>query len=171
MVEREDSIFDFGLHEDQDPSLSDGFRVVYDREVPIEIRQKTASRITAEGGATSSSMESIKVKVLIQGPEDIPIAIRVELSSEADLFFYHHHSLDEAGFQAVKESQHLTVDFSNYAAILIRMLNSCIREPHIFLAVYRSVMFIVSSTRLDELSSQSHLRRLRQARSYTKYGI
>ena len=33
--------FDFSAIEEQDPSVADGHRVLYDREVPVEIRDQT----------------------------------------------------------------------------------------------------------------------------------
>ena len=53
----------------------------------------------------------------------------MELTSENDLFFHYTHSLDEQGFRLVQEQQKLMVDFAEYAAVLIRMLNTCIKVP------------------------------------------
>ena len=60
----------------------------------------------------------------------------MELTSESDLFFHYTHSLDEQGFRLVQEQQKLMVDFAEYAAVLIRMLNTCIKEPLQHLAVF-----------------------------------
>jgi hypothetical protein len=35
----------------------------------------------------------------------------------------------------LQEAQRLNVEFSDYAAVLTRNLNACVREPHTFLAV------------------------------------
>lgn len=40
-----------------------------------------------------------------------------------------------AGFQDLAEQQGLMVEFANYPAVLMRMLNACIKEPHLQLAV------------------------------------
>lgn len=136
-----EGVFDFALIEEQDPSLSDGYHLVYDREVPMEIRQAHLNQDPNNLGDVHVTpphgvIESIKVKVLIIGPDDSPHSIRVELSSEADLFFYYNHVINEESYRVVKSAQNLIVDFNNYAAILIRMLNSCIREPHVYIAIY-----------------------------------
>jgi len=55
--------------------------------------------------------------------------VRIELSSENDLFFHFAHSLDDGGFVSVQEEQKLMIDFPQYAAVLIKMLNNCIKEP------------------------------------------
>ena len=62
--------------------------------------------------------------------------LKMELTSESDLFFHYTHSLDEQGFRLVQEQQKLMVDFAEYAAVLIRMLNTCIKEPLQHLAVF-----------------------------------
>ncbi len=46
-----------------------------------------------------------------------------------------------------QESQRLMVDFADYPTVLLRMLNQCIKEPHIHLAVY--VMQPTGEARLD----------------------
>lgn len=38
------------------------------------------------------------MKILVLGEDESPQGIRVELSSEADLFFHYAHDIDEAGF-------------------------------------------------------------------------
>lgn len=38
------------------------------------------------------------MKVLLLGEDENPQSVRVELSSEADLFFLYVHELDEQGF-------------------------------------------------------------------------
>lgn len=144
-------VLDFGsVMEDLDPSMSDGYVVLYDREVPFEIRnagddihpndpQDNSRNNTdhEDGVYTSKSIiQPIKVKILTLGQEDLPKSIRIELSSEMDLFFSYVHIIDYDKFQIVKNSQNLMVDFSSYASIIIKMLNSCIRESHMFLAVF-----------------------------------
>mmetsp|Transcript_42657 Transcript_42657/g.114211 ORF Transcript_42657/g.114211 Transcript_42657/m.114211 type:complete len:238 (-) Transcript_42657:5-718(-) len=119
--------------EEMDPSLADDFRVIYDRECPFELRVQDAA---SDGPQQVGTLEAIKVKMLIQGEDAGPTGIRIELSSESDLFFHYHHTLDEVGFQAVQEQQKLMVEFPEYPNVLIRMLNSCIKEPHSHLAVF-----------------------------------
>jgi hypothetical protein len=36
----------------------------------------------------------------------------------------------------MQESQKLTIDFPELSQVLMKMLNSCIKEPHSFLAVF-----------------------------------
>mmetsp|Transcript_25939 Transcript_25939/g.38412 ORF Transcript_25939/g.38412 Transcript_25939/m.38412 type:complete len:221 (-) Transcript_25939:191-853(-) len=115
-----------------DPSLRDGFHVIYDREVPMEIRHQDAS----DENISTGILEAIKVKMLVLGSDENPLSIRLELSSESDLFFHYIHVIDEHVFQVIQEQQKLVVNYSEYPNVLIRMLNACIREPHTHLAIF-----------------------------------
>ena len=65
-----------------------------------------------------------------QGDDTSPHSLRIELSSENDLFFHYMHVIDEAGFRMLQERQKLMVGFTEYPNVLIRMLNNAIKEPH-----------------------------------------
>ena len=110
-----------------------GYDVLYDRECPFELRMMEISDESPEIG----TLEAIKVKILVLTEEDDSVSrIRVELSSESDIFFYYAHEMDETGFRLVQEQQKLMVDFDEYPNVMIKMLNDCIKEPHSHLAVF-----------------------------------
>lgn len=75
--------FDFSSIEEQDPSLGEGHRLVYDREVPFELRLEETT-----GPQEIASFEAIRAKILIIGDDTSPSQIRIELSCENDLFFH-----------------------------------------------------------------------------------
>ena len=116
-----------------DPSIADGYRIVYDREVPIQIRHSLSAdgRGEAPQGLSintstntanqtaAGTFEAIKCKVLLLGSDDAPSAVRVELSSESDLFFQYMHVASVEEFQVIREKQRLQVDFSDYSNILV----------------------------------------------------
>jgi len=135
--------FDFSAIEEMDPSLADGHRLLYDREVPFELRIQDPSSGPQEVG----TLESIRVKVLLLGDDSNPQHLKVELTSENDLFYHYLHSTDEGQFRVMQDSQKLMVEFAEYPTILVRMLNSCIKEPHSFLAVF--IMRRDGQARLD----------------------
>ena len=55
--------------------------------------------------------------------------VRLELTSENDLFFHYVHTVDLDSFRTMQEQQKLMVDFSEYTNVLIKMVNSCIKQP------------------------------------------
>ena len=59
-----------------DPSLRDDFRPVFDREVPVEKRMQTDETSVEEVG----TLEALRVKVLVQGDEEDPSAVRMEMT-------------------------------------------------------------------------------------------
>lgn len=97
-------------------------------QVPCEVRNQQGDEHMRQG-----SLELVRFKIVINGPDDNPSAVRMEMCSEADLFFHFSHMLDESNFQKVQEQQKLMVELADYPTILMRMLNSCIKEPHIHL--------------------------------------
>ncbi|ORC85537.1 uncharacterized protein TM35_000341490 [Trypanosoma theileri] len=120
---------DFRAIEQSDPSLADGFKVVYDREVPCELRPMRG------GSAESGSLEGMKVKVLSFGDDHSLSAMRVELTSESDLFFHYTCVINHAGFLRLREHQSLVCDFPDFLMTLLKMFNRCIREPQRFIMV------------------------------------
>lgn len=62
--------------------------------------------------------------------------MKIELTSENDLFFHYTHMVDEDSFRHMQENQKLMIEFTDYTNILVKMVNSCIKEPHSFLAVF-----------------------------------
>lgn len=100
------------------------------------------------------TLEAIKVKILILGDDADIQAVKVELSTESDLFFLYSHTCDHEAFQVMQEQQKLMIDFADYANVLIRMLNNCIKEPHNHLAVY--LMQADGRARLDFIQNMEY---------------
>jgi hypothetical protein len=59
--------------------------------VPIEVR------IPSESNQDPGSLENIRVKISILGSHDTLESVRIELQSEANLFFSYIHNVDERG--------------------------------------------------------------------------
>uniref|UniRef100_A0A7S1UA25 HP domain-containing protein n=1 Tax=Phaeomonas parva TaxID=124430 RepID=A0A7S1UA25_9STRA len=85
--------FDMSAIEEMDPSCAEGFNVIYDREVPFELRVQQ----NQDGPSQVGTLEAIKVKILLQGDDARPSAVRIELSSEADLFYHYGLALMKVG--------------------------------------------------------------------------
>jgi hypothetical protein len=74
-------------------------------------------------------LEAIRVKILVQGQPDME-SLKVELTTESDLFFHYTHVANEESFRVMQDEQKLMVDFSDYGNVLARSLNAAIKEPH-----------------------------------------
>ncbi len=55
----------FATIEEMDPSVADGFHVIYDREVPFELRLQES----AEGPNDVGTLEAIKVGCCVETPQ------------------------------------------------------------------------------------------------------
>eukprot|EP00758_Cryptobia_borreli_P003704 Tbor_TRINITY_DN3931_c0_g1::TRINITY_DN3931_c0_g1_i1::g.835::m.835 len=120
---------EFRLIEEKDPSIADGHRVIYDREVPFELRP-------ADGAEHDvGALEGIKVKILTLGEENSISSLRIELTSEADLFFHYNCAINLLGFNQLREDQKLMCEFREFTVTLLKMFNRCIREPNNYLVV------------------------------------
>ena len=62
-----------------DPSVADGYRIIYDREAPLELRLQE----TVDGPQEVGTLEAIKVKILVLGDDHAPISLRVEVTELA----------------------------------------------------------------------------------------
>lgn len=100
----------------------------------MEIRQN----VGGESGSVTprGTLESIKCRLLALGGNGDYSMLRLELSSEADLFFHYAFNIDEHDFPELQERQKLMIDFPHFSVVLIRMLNSCIADPHLNLAIF-----------------------------------
>ena len=151
--------------------------MLYDREVPFEMRAEGGGAAGGAGRELVGSMEGIKVKILTMGDEFALQQIRVELSSENDLFFHFTHALEEASYVAVQEHQKLMASFNEcapraapppaalcsrrrsarvrrYPNIMIKMLNACIKDSASHLAVF--IMHQDGSARLDFIQNMEY---------------
>lgn len=129
--------------------MYDDYSVVF--QVPLEVRNQQQP---GEEEVQHGTLESIKVKILILGNDESPSSVRVEFSSEADLFFHYMHIIDESGFRQVQIAQKLMVEFPEYPNVLIRMLNACIKEPHINLGIF--TMFGETDARIDFIQNMEY---------------
>jgi hypothetical protein len=75
--------------------LEGGFKLIFEREGPLEIRI-TDPRILAMVGQEVGSKENVTFKILFRGkngnpyaPEDDPEVIKIEISSDHDYFFFY----------------------------------------------------------------------------------
>eukprot|EP01138_Halocafeteria_seosinensis_P001814 gb/GECG01001857.1/.p1 GENE.gb/GECG01001857.1/~~gb/GECG01001857.1/.p1 ORF type:complete len:322 (+),score=40.00 gb/GECG01001857.1/:1-966(+) len=127
-----------------DPILRGGYKVVYDREVPVEVRIQEGEEAPQEVG----TLEALRAKVLCKPDGRGSInTVRVQLSSETDLFFHYLHECTPKDFQEIRDEQELMVEFDDYPGVLAKSLADSVREPHSFLAVF--VMDREGHARLD----------------------
>ncbi|CAD7696378.1 unnamed protein product, partial [Ostreobium quekettii] len=128
----------------------DGHRLYVEREVPLEVRAYDGANFPTEVG----SVESLQVKVLVAGEIKRPESIKIEITSENNLFFHYVHEMNKEGFAEMAEAQRLVIDFAEYGSLLVRLIASCLKEPQAFLGVM--VFTRDKAARLDFIQNMEH---------------
>ena len=124
---------DLSSIESNDPSLLGGFKIVYNKEVPLDLKVETK-----EGLKDMASYELIRFKLLSDSinKEDIPQKIKLELSWESDLLFHYTNIVDEKTFLNIKKNQNLNIDFPQYINLIRKMCENCINNPDHFICTF-----------------------------------
>jgi hypothetical protein len=133
--ELEDAIIgpDLSNIESKDPSLVDGFNIIYNKEVPLDIKLETE-----EGPKDIASFESINVKVLSDAVNEKadPTRVKVELSWESDLLFHYTSIVDEETFVEMKKKQNLNIGFKEYTNLIEKICENCINLPDVYIGTF-----------------------------------
>lgn len=140
--------FDMTLFDDLDPVLSQGFKEIFNREVEVEIK-KEDKRIR----------EDLRIRVLYLGDESAATNIRLEISSENDLYFYYLTEIDSTAFRKLKDSQRLQCQYYDFLPTIRKLLTVCIPllNPNPGKEDYKLCMNIkTDSTSLDFTKLMSH---------------
>eukprot|EP00884_Botryococcus_braunii_P000817 jgi/Botrbrau1/10736/Bobra.180_2s0006.1 len=104
---------------------------VYAREFPCEVRGSSCLDTSENAPIT----EVMKVTLSFHESENGTRSLKVELTSETNVFFFYFDDCDEDEFNKRRVEQKLTLDYNQYAAVLTQLFNSCITEPQTHLAI------------------------------------
>lgn len=69
----------------------------------------------------------MKVKVLTSGEERNLSAMRIEVTTEADIFLHYTCIINDQGFLRLRDDQNLVCEFPEFLLTLLKMFNRCIR--------------------------------------------
>lgn len=124
---------DLSAIEAKDPSLMDGYKIVYNKEVPLDIKLDTN-----DGIKDLASFENLRCKILSDAvnPEGTPTKIKFELSWESNLTFHYTNVVDEQKFMDMKKKQNLNIDFPQYCNLVTKICDDCINSPDTFIGVF-----------------------------------
>ncbi|CAK84227.1 unnamed protein product (macronuclear) [Paramecium tetraurelia] len=134
---------DFAEIDYLDPALKDGHKVLYDRILNINIRFQDRFSEVQE----LSQPEPIRLRVLQLVTIFNPQSIKIEISSEKDLFFLFHHEATVNGFTQIKALQNLQMPFKDYAQITIIRSNKIIMDVIRYGAIFQ--VMLDGSARLE----------------------
>jgi hypothetical protein len=128
MAESESSI---QLQEPVDPSLKFGHIQVLFQRIPMELRVQEEGQPSQVG-----KMVEVDCKLLVQYHSKSLSEVRLELTSEADLFFNYSHVLNPDNFRSTQQDHKLLVNLADYPEMLQRLLVSCADRPQEFISIF-----------------------------------
>lgn len=119
--------------ESKDPSLSGGFKIVYNKEVPLDLKHQTN-----EGLEDIASCELIRFKVLSDATSEnsTPTRVKIELSWEKDILFHYTNIIDEQKFLDIKKEQKFVIDFPQYCNTIQKICDNCIDNTDIYIGEF-----------------------------------
>lgn len=124
--------FDFSPIEDLDPILADGHKNIFEKTLSIEIRK-----------INTMTIEKIRLRILIIGEEAVPGNIRVELSTEDDIFFFYLSEIDIFNFKKMQETQKLSCNFGELIPTIKKLVsvsaNSQMKEDELNSSINTSI--------------------------------
>ncbi|EAS07603.2 hypothetical protein TTHERM_00919520 (macronuclear) [Tetrahymena thermophila SB210] len=121
---------DYPRFDNLDPSLDGGFKIIYIQELPITI--KLLEGIESFNETTNVEPILIKMMQKTTGKEKRLDTIKIELTTEADLFFNFVFEANDVTFLKMKKKQKWNIDFDQLSSSIIKMLTSCQKDPHSF---------------------------------------
>lgn len=101
-----------------DPSLQEGGEIIFDSELllcfitPNEQNEQRQSEVP------------VRFKIIKREGDEGVEMVRVELSSDSDLFMYYESKFTEAEFEALQEQQDLKISFDKFPDTLTEILST-----------------------------------------------
>ena len=119
--------------EEKDPSLLNGFKIIFNKEIPIEIKLQTKN-----GEKNLASFEPIRCKLLIDNINENkkPNHIKIELSCENDIYFHFTKIIDEKEFLDIKKKQNLNITFSQFSELFEKICENCRASPNEYICFF-----------------------------------
>ena len=124
---------DLSIFNGRDPSLSNSFKIIYNKRVPMEIKLKAKNK-----EKDLSSFEPIICKLLIDNDNENNITnhIKIELSCENDIYFHFTNIIDENKFKVIKKEQNLNINFSEFCQLFEKICENCRAYPNEYICFF-----------------------------------
>ncbi|KAM3147348.1 hypothetical protein pb186bvf_000599 [Paramecium bursaria] len=107
------------MDQSEDQQDNEGYIQIYQQEIPFKLKLNEEEY---------QQMESLNVKVLVMGGDQHLQQMKIELSSDSDLFFHFVHIVNQEQYQQIKEQQSITAQFIDYPAICVKSLDKAAKD-------------------------------------------
>ena len=119
------------LQEPLDPSLKQGHIKLLFQRIPMELRVQEEGQPSQVG-----KIVEVDCKLLALYHSKFLAEVRVELTTEADLFFNYSHVLNPDNFRSTQQDHKLLVNLADYPDMLSRLLVNCADRPQEFISIF-----------------------------------
>jgi Centriolar protein SAS N-terminal len=114
-----------------DPSLKSGHKLLMLQKIPIELRVQEEGQPSQVG-----QMVDIDCKLLALYRNKNLLEVRLEITTDADLFFNYSHFLNVDNFRGTQQDHKLLVNLVEYPDMLQRLLTNCANKPQEFICIF-----------------------------------
>ena len=127
------SLPDLSIIETHDPSLLNEYKILYNKEVPLDIKKEDKDGIK---DIASCALIRFKLLYKAKNQEELPLNVKLELSWENDIFFLYTNFVDINIFAEIKRNQKFNIDFSQYCNLIKRLCDNCIKDPETYIGEF-----------------------------------
>lgn len=124
---------DLSSFESKDPSLYNEYKIIYNKEVPIDIKLEEKQEMK---DIASGALIRFKLLYKAKSQEELPLNVKLELSWENDIFFLYTNFVDINIFAEIKRNQKFIIDFSQYCNLIERLCDNCIKYPDTYIGEF-----------------------------------
>ncbi len=111
-----------------DPILYGARKMVYEKLVPVSLKYVDFE----QNVVNLSTTEELRFKIVVQGPEDSPEEVLLEVTTDNDLYFYYTHTCNEDKLATISKQQHFCSELREYARSLIKVFNKAQQDSRKF---------------------------------------
>lgn len=122
--------FDFTSIDKLDPSLTDGFKKICDKEIDIDIK------MIEMDSKPEYFKEKVRFRLFCQGEESNPKNVKYEIFSNEDLFFIYYNvynecnnRLDPINFRDLQITQKVNVEYKGVNGLIKTLIDNTISKP------------------------------------------
>ena len=103
----------------RDPTVPEGSQVIYSSEHCFVIRIQEKPELVQ----TLKEPEQLRVKLMVEYEHDFPKNIKMELTSDTEIYFNFVFECNDWDFKRIKANQNFFIEFREYPDFIIKNLN------------------------------------------------
>ena len=112
-----------------DPSVRDGGRVYFDKEIPLQV--------FPEQDQEEPEVIITRMKIILFRNDQELETVRMELTTELDLFFLYEANYNEASFNQLKDEQKLEITFDEFPQLMADILEQYAQNSEEYFVTFK----------------------------------